>query len=233
MASIIDSFRETFSDHLSLLKISILSIPVFYSYQIYVQTKKDFTAFLWWAAVTLFFLFGFLIQVTNNVLNEKDSVLPPLNPLKLAFSAFKGIIAVGPYAWISCALANYICSSINIISWLDTTLKVIIWFVVAAIITTAFLMFATKEKITNAYNIKLLFDKAGDLLTILIVFILQLLVINLPTTAFIGYTLFILFGIGPIFDFFWALVLVFNIAVTGHYMAQVHYEIFSYEKINF
>ena len=94
-------------------------------------------------------------------------------------------------------------------------------------------MFATKEKITNAYNIKLLFDKAGDFITVLIVFIIKLLVINLPTTAFIGYTLFMLFGIGPIFHFFWALVLVFNIAVTGHYMAQVHYEIFSYEKINF
>ncbi|MEI8128125.1 MAG: hypothetical protein WCG95_00780 [bacterium] len=233
MASIIDSFRETFSDNLSFLKISILSIPVYYSYQAYVNAKNDYSGFFWLASLTLFFLFGVLINVTNRVLNEQDSVFPSLNPFKLAFTSLKGIIAIGPLTWISCALANYICSSINIISWLDTTLKVIIWFVVAAIITTAFLMFATKEKITNAYNIKLLFDKAGDMIVVLVFFIFQLLVINLPTTVFIGYTLLVLFGFGPVLNAFIAIAFVFNIAVTGHYLAQVHYEIFSYEKINF
>ena len=230
MASIIDSFRETFGDNLSFLKIFILSIPVYCSYQVYINDKKDYTGFFWLTGITLFFLFGLLIKVTNNVLNEKDSVLPSFNPFPLAFSAFKGSIAVGPAAWISCALANYVCSFINIIPWLDITLKSVIWLVVAAVITTSFLMFSTKERILDSYNLKILSDKSGDLMVMLIFFLLQLILINIPTTVFIGYVLIILFGFGPIINEFIAIALVFNIAVTGHYMAQVHYEVFSYEK---
>lgn len=230
MASIIDSFRGTFGDNLSFLKIFILSVPLYYSYQVYLNIKNDYTGFFGLAFITLFLLFGFLIKVTNNVLNEKDFVLPSFNPLPLIFSALKGIIAVGPATWISCALANYVCSFINIIPWLDITLKSVIWLVAIAVITTSFLMFATKEKIMDAYNLKILSDKAGDLIIVLVFFIFQLFVINLPTTVFIGYVLLVLFGFGHIFDGFVAIALVFNIAVTGHYMAQVHYEVFSYEK---
>lgn len=232
MASIVDSFRETFSDNFSFLKFFVLSIPLYFSYELYVNAKNDYSGFFWLFGLTLFFLFGFLIKVTNRVLNESDSVLPSLNPLKLAFSAFKGIIAIGPLTWISCALANYVCSFINIIPWLDITLKTLIWLVAAAISVTAFLMFAAKEKIIDAYHLKVLSDKAGDMIVVLLFFVLQLLVINIPTTVFIGYTLLVLFGFGPVFNAFIAIAIVFNVAVTGHYLAQVHYELFSYEKTN-
>lgn len=232
MASIVDSFREVFSDRLSFLKIFVLAIPVYYSYQVYLEPKRDFTGFFWIAGITSFFLFGFLVEVANNVINETDKILPALDPLKLGFSAVKGLLAIGPAALISCLPANYICSLINISPGIDVTLKSIIWLVAAAIIIISFLLFSTNKKISDAYNFKIIYQKSGDLITSIIFFIIQLVVINLPTNGFIGYILFVLFGYGLIFIFFLALALVFNIAVTGHYMAQINYEVLTYDKDN-
>jgi hypothetical protein len=232
MASIVDSFREVFTDRLSFLKLVVLAVPVYYSYQVYMESDKDFTGFFWLAGITLFLLFGFLIEVTNNLVNERNTILPSLNPFTISLSSIKGILAIGPSALISCFLANYVCSFINIIPWLDITFKSIIWLVVASIIVTSFLMFSTRKRVLDAYNLKVLSQKSGDLIITIIFFLIQLTVINLPTSAFLGYTLFILFGDGPIFNFFLALVLVFNIAVTGHYLAQVHYEVLTYNKID-
>lgn len=224
MASIIDAYRETFSDNFSFFKIATFAIPVYFCYALFIGSKGDFTGFTWLTVITVFFLFGFLIKTTNGVLNEANSVLPSLNPLKLAFAAFKGIIAIGPITLITILLTNYICSLINIIPWLDITLKVILWFVAAAVIVTSFLMFVKREKIKDAYNIKLLFDKAGDLIVRLLVFIIQIVLINLVIAGFFAYTLIVLFGFGPVLDAFLAYVLVFNVGVIGHYLAQLQYE---------
>lgn len=231
MASIIDSFRDVFTDRLSFLKFAVLAAPVYYSYQVYLQSKTGLTGFFWIAGITIFFLLGFIIKITNNVLSEgSNNVLPSLNPLKLAFVALKGLAALLPYTLISCWIANYVCSLIYIIPWLDITLKVIIWLITASIIFTAFLMFAENEKIKDAYNFKVLSKASGDMILVLIFFIIQLIIMNLPTIGFLGYTLLILFGYGPIFDYFLAIAVVFNIAIIGHYMAQVHYELLGFDK---
>jgi len=229
MASIVDSFRDVFTDKLSFLKLVVLAVPVYYSYQVYLQSKSGFAGFFWIAGITLFFLLGFFIKIVNNMLVAKNSVLPSFNPLPLAFAALKGILAILPLTWICVWLANYICSLIYIIPWLDTTLKISIWLVVAAIITTSLLMFCTKEKISAVYNLKLLSKASGDMILALIFFVIQAVVLNIPTTGFLGYTLLILFGVGPFFNFFVAIAIVFNVAVAGHYMAQVHYELLGME----
>lgn len=224
MASIIDSFREVFTDRLSFLKIIVLAIPVYASYQVYLQPNTNFTLFFWLTGITALLLFGFLLNITNNVINARDSVLPSLNIFKFITLTAKGIIAIGPTVLISYLLATYVCSLINIMPWVDIVLKSMIWIVVASVIIASFLMFSAKGRILDAYNFGVLSQSSGDLIVVFIFFIIQLVIINIPTSAFIGYTILILFGYGPIFDFFLALAIVFNVAVTGHYMAQVHYE---------
>lgn len=230
MASIVDSFRETFGDNKSFIKIFVMSLPVAYSYYLYSTANGNYGSFSPVALLTIFFLFGFLAQVTGNVVNERDMVLPRINPFSLAKTAFKGLIAIGPLAFILSMLANSICSIINIVFWLDIVLKTCIWLVVASIIITSFLLFVEKEKIFDAYKLKVVFAKAGDLIVTIIVFILQLLVINIPTSFFIGYTLLVLFGNGPLFVMFVCYAVVFNVAVMGHYLAQVHYEVLDFKK---
>lgn len=224
MASIIDAYRETFSDNFSFFKLATFAVPVYFCYSLFKSSKDDFSGFIFLTVITIFFLFGFLIKTTSGVLNEANSVLPSMNPLKLAFSAIKGIVAIGPITLITLFLTNYVCSFINIIMWFDILLKVILWLVAASVIVTSFLMFVKKEKIKDAYNIKLLFDKAGDLIIKLLVFIIQIVLVNLIAVGFFAYTLIVLFGLGPILDAFLAYSLVFNVGVIGHYLAQLQYE---------
>lgn len=230
MASVIDSFKETFGDKMSFLKLLVFTVPIFISYTMATNPKGDYGLATLLFIVTVFLFLGFLIKVTGNAINERDSLLPSLNPIKLAITATKAIIAIGPVAFISYILANYACSVINFAQWLDVILETLVWLIVASVVLTSFLMFAPKERIKDAYKMNLLVQKAGDLIVMLIVMVLQFLVINLPTTGFLAYTLFILFGFGDIFNFFLSFALIFNLAAMGQYLAQVHYEVFSYEK---
>ena len=230
MASIIDSFRDVFTDRFSFLKILVFTIPIYYSYQLYLTSSADFTLLFWATGLTLFFLFGFLTKITHNVINDGESVLPSLNPLKLALTSIKAFAAIAPAAIFFGWLANYVCSFINIVQWGGLILKTLIWLVVASVIVTSFLMFTTKERIIDAFKIKVLFQKTGDLIVALIVFAAQFALINILIIGFIGYTIFILFGVGLILNFFLAFALVFNIIAIGQYMAQIHYEVFDFKS---
>lgn len=229
MASIIDSFRDVFTDRASFLKLIILTLPVYYSYQVYMGSKSGYGSFFLIAGITLFFLLGFFVRIVNNILVAANLVLPSLNPFMLGFVALKGLVAILPLTWLCVFLASKVCSIIYIVPWLDSTLKFCIWLVAISVIMTALLMFCTKENIKDAYNFKLLSKASGDMILALIFFVIQLIIINLPTMGFIGYTLIILFGYGPLFDFFVAFAVVFNFAVMAHYMAQVHYELLGLE----
>lgn len=229
MASIIDSFRDVFTDKLSFLKLVVLALPVYYSYQLYMGSKPGYGGFFWVTGITLFFLLGFFIKIVSNMLSDAPKLLPSLNPITLGFSAAKGLIAILPASWISIFLANKICSIIYIVPWLDTTLKTCLWLVAASVIMTTLLMFCTKEKIKDVFNFQLLSKASGDMILALIFFVIQLAVVNVLTIGFIGYTLLILFGQGLLFNFFVAYALVFNFAVFAHYMAQVHYELIGLE----
>lgn len=230
MASIIDSFRDTFSDKLSLFKIAIFALPVYITYGLYINSKGDFSGFWWMASVTFILLFGLMSRVAYNVINDKETVLPSLNPIPLLKSSFKGLIAISVPAVISCFAANYFCSLINFAPWLDTTMKVLIWAVAASVILTSFLMFVKKESIKDAYDFKIIFEEAGDFIWVILIFLIQLVVVNIPTVAFIGYVILILFGFGWLFDAYVSLAFVFNIAVIGHYLGQVQFEVLEYKR---
>jgi hypothetical protein len=233
MASILDSFRETYSDNLGFFKILVFAIPLFYFYTQYLAGATAFANILLYVHITAFFLFGFIAETTNCVVNEEDWVMPALNPLKIAFTGIKGIIAILPSTFISVSVANFIIPYINIVPWVDYTFKTIIWLVVASIILTSFLMFAKTKNILDAFQLKTLGDKSGDFILGIIFYILQLLVMNLPTFGFIGYSIYILFGFGPVFYFFIAYAIIFNLVASAHYMAQLHYEIIGYDKQDF
>ncbi|MDD3437277.1 MAG: hypothetical protein PHC64_09015 [Candidatus Gastranaerophilales bacterium] len=228
MASIVDSFREVSSDHLAFIKLVVWAIPVYYSYELFANAKGNYSGFVLLASITAFFLFGFLVEVATNVIEERDNILPSLNPLKLGYSAIKCLIAVGPVFLIFYLIVSYLCSLINIVPWVDFALESILWLVVSAITVASFLLFGTKRKILDSYNFVVIYQKSGDLILIILFFIIQLIIINIPTNAFVGYSLLVLFGFGPVFNFYLCFAFVFNVAVTGHYLGQVHYEHITY-----
>ena len=230
MANILESFKEVFSDRFSFFKLAVFAAPIYYCYSVVLKNPRALSDVLWIIYLTIFFLLGFLIKTTGNVLNERDRVLPSLNPFTLAYSAIKGLIAIGPLSAISFGLANYAVSFIKIAPEVDMTMKTIIWLLAGAISLTSFLMFVKNEKISDAYNLKIISEKSPDLMVGVIFFLIQLVIINIPITGFLWYSLNILFGIGPILYAFGAYAIVFNVAVTGHYMAQLQYEILGLDK---
>lgn len=230
MASIIDSYREVFTDRLSFLKLLVFAVPAYFSYQIYMTSKGDFTFFFWVAGVTLFFLFGFLTKTTNNVIKGGQSILPSVNPVSLALTAVKAVIAVAPASLLFGALANYACSFIKITLETDIVIKTIIWFFSASGILTSYLMYVKDEKILDAFNFKFLFEKLGDVIVSLFIFVLVLALTNILLFGILGYVLNILFGYGFIFDCFVTYAVIFDCAVVGHYMAQMQYDNLGYGK---
>lgn len=232
MASILDSFKELSSEKLSFIKILALVIPAYYSYYLFTQSKDDFSGFWVFAIITLFFVFGFVIQIAGNVINDKRILLPSMNPLTLAISSAKGIVGVGPIIVIFYFLANFICSFVNFIPWVDITLKTLIWLMAASMMITSFLMFSNSEKIVDAYKIKIIFNRSSGLILKILIFIVQLFLLNIVSMVFIGYVIYVLLGFSPIFDFFVTFAAVFNLAVFGHYWGQVHQEVLEFDNPN-
>lgn len=230
MASMLDSFKETYFDKFAFFKLLVFAIPLYWFWDQYLKGTAAFSSVLNYIYITAFFLFGFFIQVTNSVLNEKDWVMPTLNPFKLAFSSLKGIVAILPSAFVCIWAANYITGLINVVPWFDNTFKTIIWLIASAIILTSFLMFVKNENILDAFNLSTLGKKSGDFILGIIFYALQLVLMNIPTYGFVGYAINILFGVGPLLYFFIAYAIVFNLVATGHYMAQLQYEILGYDK---
>lgn len=230
MASIVDSFRDILGDRYSFFKILVFSIAVYFDYNLYLNYQKDPISFNILTAVIAFFLFGVFIKITNNIINERTDILPSLNPIKLGYTAYKGILALLPATLISCYLANLVSSLLNTIPWFDYTIKSIAWIIAITIILSSYLMFAANEKIKEAFKLGILSEKAGDLIVTVLVLVIQLILINAITVGFIGYTIMILFGPGPILNFVMSLALVYNICAIGHYIGQLYYETITYGR---
>jgi len=224
MASLVDSVKDIFTDRYSFLKVLVFAIAANYDYSLYLNSKNDPTSFTLMTGIILFFIFGFVIKITGNIINEETKILPSLNPLSLGFTSIKGVLALLPAILIAGGLANFICSMINILPWFDYLIKTMIWLVAATVILTSYVMFTTKEVILDAFKLSVLVEKAGDILASIIGFGIQFALVNLITTGFVGYTIIVLFGFGPIFNFAMAIALIYNVCAAGHYAGQLYYE---------
>lgn len=230
MASIIDSYREVFDDRSAFLKMFVLAIPAFFAYQSFLNNKGDLSDFYFLTGLTIFIVFGVLVKITTNVVNEKNNIWPTFNPLPIIWASIKGLISILPVTLVSCFIANYVCSFIQFSYWVDITLKTIVWLVATSMIIASFLIFSEKEKVLDGFNVKIIFEKSGDLSFAVLFFIIKFAIINLFTTVFLGYTIWVLFGFGVIFDVFASLALMFVLAVTGHYLGQMYYETIGYQS---
>lgn len=229
MASIKDAFEEAIQDHGALTKYFIFAIPVFYCTFLYTNADKNGLSAFWAASgITFLLLFGFLIECTTNVRNGKDYVLPSYNIFSIFWAGIKGTVALGPSIAINSVLATLICNLIsNYIPEPNTLVvfKFIIWAVFGSIILTGYLCYAKTFKIIDAYNFKAISESSMDILIAVLFMIPQVLIANTLLIAPVTYVIWVFFGIPhPIATFYWSMVLIFNLAMCGHYLAQVGYE---------
>lgn len=229
MASIKDAFEEAIQDNGALAKYFLFAIPVYYCTNLYLNSDKSELFKFWIAsAITFIFLFGVLIECTTNVRNGKDSVLPSYNIFNIFWAGIKGLVALGPIIAINSAIAYFLCNYItNYVAEANTLLflRCIICGVFGAIILTGYLCYARTFKILDTYNLKAISNSSMDILIAVIFMIPQILVADAVLIAPITYIVWIFFGIPhSIATFYWCMCLVFNLAMCGHYLAQVAYE---------
>lgn len=227
MASIKDAFEESMQDKHAFWKYLIFAIPVFFCVQLYMNGAWNG----FWALVipTYFLLFGFLAECTANVRNGKDSVLPSFNIFKLFWSGIKGTVALGPSIALNCWLASLVAYKLlpNYILEPKTCaiFQGIVWALFGAIILTGYLCYAKSFKILDAYNFKVISKSCVDILLAVLFMIPQVAIANVLLIVPVTYVVWVFLGIPhPIAIYYWCMVVIFNLAMCGHYLAQVDYE---------
>ena len=234
MASLLDAFRETFSDENSLIKIVTMAIPVFVTVLLSQMGPSYWLYAAILGGIVIFTLFGLLIQVATSVLNEKDYVIPPINPFKFFFTAIKGSVAIAPITIICTFLFFTLSKFLNFSNqYINLAIMIVMGMLFVSLILTSLLMYATREKITDVFNFQRLIGKTDDVLVTMIFFVLIFILLNAVTMGLMWYILYVLFGVGKILFAFSSYALVFNIIMVGHYLAQLQYEVLEYDKDTF
>ncbi len=225
MASIKDAFEESFHDHHALTKYFIFAIPVYYCVDLYSKNDNNFWAV---SAAVFILLFGFMIKCTSNVRNGKNYVLPSFNIISMFWDGIKGLVALGPIiaicSWLGGTtgkfLSEYFPDPASMRVW-----YFIIWGLLVSIMMTGYLCYARNFKISDAYNIKTIWNSCVDVFAGVLFMIPQILLVNAIIAGPITYIIWLFFGIPhPIAVFFWSMCLILNLSITGHYLAQVDYE---------
>lgn len=223
MTSLIDSFKENIAGKTSIFKGIILAAPLFYSYQLLLG-KDGYADGVVLFGITLFILFGFLIETTRQNIQGEASGMIALNPFKIIYSGALGLLALGPIGAILIAIAAPIVSAIKILPAIDMFFQVIIWFLVAAMIITQLLLFSTHRSLKEAYDFKTIYLRCGDVMLALFKYCLGAVLLNGVTFVLFGYVLHAFVGFGVILDAYISIAVIYNISILGHYLAQIQYD---------
>ncbi len=229
MASIKDAFEESYQDTNAIWKCIIFAIPVFFCAYLYMNAENgNLTGFWFLFSITYLILFGFMIKCTANVRSGKAEVMPSFNVFALFWAGLKGTVALGPSIAINCWIASFLCGLIaNYIPEPNTLLifKIIIWGLFSSIILTGYLCYAKSFKIADAYNFKVISESCCNILIAVLFMIPQVLIADLILIGPVTYVIWVFLGIPhPVALYYWSMVLVFNLSMCGHYLAQVDYE---------
>ena len=227
MASIVDAFEESLQDNHAIFKIVLYTIPLYYCIHLLME-KASSGYFVFVTVMTSILLLGFALKCSQNVRSGQNSVLPSFNVFGVFFEGLKGTVALLPMLIISLVVEHFASEMLaNYFS--DTLLNVFIWIITglcASLVYTAYILYAKRFKITDAYNFGLISKYCVDILLAVIFMKIKLILADLLLLLPVTYVIWLFFGIPhPVAIFFWCLISVFSIAMIGHYLSQVGYEI--------
>ena len=224
MASVKDALDDSIQGHISIIKFIIFAIPLFI-----VISYKNITGYIFWLSFTVILLLGFMLQCSYNVRMGNMKVLPSYNIFSILYTGICGIIALAPISLISYFASKYIieyASNYIAVAGVLKAIEFIVYFIFGSFILTSYLLFANKFKIFDAFKINLVYKYCIDILLAVAFMIVQIVIVDVIIVAPVTYIIWLFVGIPhPISIFFWCVVGVLNLAMVGHYMAQISYEI--------
>ena len=157
--------------------------------------------------------------------------------MAIFWTGLKGLIALAPIsigvyfiaAFVNGQIAAYIPEGI-----VATVISYIFDAICSSLIFTSYLLYANKFQVLDAYNLKAVSNYCVDVLIALLFMGIMLTLVDIIIIAPITYVLWLFFGLAhPVTIFFWCFCYVFNLAIVGHYLAQISYEIIEVkEKAN-
>lgn len=228
MASIKDALEESINERGSLYKYIIFSIPLFYTYKLYLQGIKGNFMFTIMAVISALLVIGIVVRCANNVMNYRDNILPTFNIFKLFWDAIVATLAISPWAalntYIAVAVTNNFIPMIPV-PWIATSAKFILYGVCGSIVLTAFMLYAKSKKVFDAYNLKIISDSCIDILIHIIWLVIQLAIVNGLIIGTITYLFWLFLGLeNDVLIFIWGMTVVLNAAMIGNYLGQMNYE---------
>lgn len=228
MASIKDAFEESLQDEHALMMYIIFAIPLFLCSKFLLEGDKT-VYFIGTALFTAILYIGFCLKCTSNVRSSSNVVLPSFNIFPLLWNGIRGIIVLAPLIIVAYTLEYFIAGFLSNMITNPTTLQVFIAITTGlcnSIVYTGYILFARRFRATDVYDFKTISTYCVDILIAVIFMKLRMILVNLIIAGPITYLIWIFFGIPhPVATFFWCIIAVFNLAIMGHYMAQIDYEV--------
>ena len=220
--------EESIQDSNAWLKFIIFTIPLFYIINL-LANGKSIKSILLIILLTGLFLFGFMLKCTYNVRAGKNCVLPSFNIFSTIWLGIKGTVALAPLALLSYFVATQIAHLLTGIFPQGTLLNIFIWadyIICSSFVFTSYLLYIKNFKIFDAYNIGLILKYCIDVVFMVLFMLILIAIIDAIIVAPITYVIWLFLGIpNPFVIYFWCLIVVLNIAMIGHYIAQANYEI--------
>lgn len=231
MASIKDAFEESLTDSNSIFKYIFYAIPVYFAAMPSVTEAQVQTLI---SVPVAILLFGFMLQCTANVRNGKNRILPSFNIFSVFWAGLKGIIALAPLVILTVIIhvaLIALLAKLPLEPAMVSVFTIVLGIIIYSFNYVGYLLYAHKFKITDAYNFILIAKYSVDVLIAMFFMGIFLLIVNVIITAPVVYFIWLFFGFpNPLIVFYACMVTVFNAAITGHYLAQIDYEIIEVNK---
>lgn len=227
MASIKDAFEESLQDEHALGMYVVFAIPLFMCTKFLLEADNT-QNFLSTALFTIILLLGFTLKCTSNVRAGNNSVLPSFNIFPILWNGLKGTIILAPLVIIAETLKFFITELLAKFIIEPTTLQIFVVIFASlcySIVCTGYILYAKRFRATDVYNFKTISTYCADILIAVFFMILQMILLNLIIVAPVLYLIWIFFGLPHIIaTFYVCAVIVLNLAIMGHYMAQIDSE---------
>lgn len=227
MPSIKDSFEECLQGENAIIKYIILATPLFICTKFIVEPDKT-DYFVMTALITAVLLIGFCLKCTSNTRSNSNALLPSFNVFPLLFNGLRGIIVLAPLFIIANTLNFFITDFLGKTitnPQLLNVYSIITTGICYSIVCTGYILFARRFRASDVYDIKKISTYCVDILIAILFMELQVFIVDILVGGPMTYLVWLFFGLPhPIATFIWCVILVFDLALMSHYMAQIDYE---------
>lgn len=188
--SVVNAVRNILSDNFWGLKLLCLTLPVFSIFHFDLLEKYKLNDFILIAIIFSTFYFGTAAFLMNRNINNKVPILPSLFTLpsfvkSFVFGSLLSIPMLSAYVYI----IKFIAGNFNAEPLVMNIIYACVTIFLAPFMFIPIILYSAREKISDAFNVKVFYDAAGNFTVSFLTFILQyFFIIAIPW--YIAYRIF-------------------------------------------